>query len=73
MFGPVTEFREDLKKLTWFCRNTRYYRGIFLLYGVDERESETPSEHIYVTRLATSGLQDCRDGTEASALAIGRQ
>jgi hypothetical protein len=38
---PVTEFREDLKKLTWFCRNTRYYRGIFLVYGVDERESET--------------------------------
>ena len=25
--------QDDLRKLTWFCENGRYFRGIFLLYG----------------------------------------
>ncbi len=25
--------RDDLRKLTWFCRHARYHRGIFLVYG----------------------------------------
>lgn len=37
---PWDEFRDDLKKLTWFCRNARYHRGLFLVYGVEERETE---------------------------------
>lgn len=30
---PIAEFASDLKKLTWFCHNAGYYRGIFLVYG----------------------------------------
>ena len=30
---PNAELRNDLRKLTWFCRNARYHRGIFLVYG----------------------------------------
>src|SRR5579885_733186 len=30
------EFRDDLTKLTWFCRHARYHGGIFLVYGVEE-------------------------------------
>jgi hypothetical protein len=30
---PRDEFRDDLRKLTWFCRHARYHRGIFLVYG----------------------------------------
>jgi hypothetical protein len=26
-------FKEDLEKLTWFCRYARYFRGVFLVYG----------------------------------------
>jgi hypothetical protein len=41
-FGrPVTEFTSDLKKLTWFCVHANYHRGIFLVYGGDDVESET--------------------------------
>src|SRR5271166_4608826 len=29
---PNAELRNDLRKLTWFCRNARYHRGIFLVY-----------------------------------------
>ena len=36
----VEELREDLLKLTWFCRNARYHRGIFLVYGM--KRGETP-------------------------------
>jgi hypothetical protein len=36
----VGDFRDDLKKLTWFCRNARYYGGIFLVYGVEEQETQ---------------------------------
>jgi hypothetical protein len=36
---PADEFREDLRKLTWFCGNARYYRGIFLVYGTEEHET----------------------------------
>ena len=25
--------RDDLRKLTWFCENARYFTGIFLMYG----------------------------------------
>jgi hypothetical protein len=32
---PVGEFTSDLQKLTWFCHNADYYRGIFLVYGAD--------------------------------------
>jgi len=38
---PWNEFREDLKKLTWFCHNARYHRGLFLVYGVEEGETNT--------------------------------
>ena len=37
---PAAEFREDLKKLTWFCRNAQYYRGLFLVYGVEDHETQ---------------------------------
>jgi hypothetical protein len=37
---PVDELQEDLKKLTWFYRNARYYRGMFLVYGVEEHETQ---------------------------------
>lgn len=37
---PAGELREDLKKLTWFCRNARYYRGMFLVYGVEKNETQ---------------------------------
>src|SRR5579862_1907693 len=37
---PAPEFREDLKKLTWFCHNARYYRGVFLVYGVEEHGAQ---------------------------------
>jgi hypothetical protein len=33
------DFRDDLKKLTWFCRNARYHGGIFLVYGLEEGET----------------------------------
>lgn len=36
---PADEFREDLEKLTWFCHNARYYRGIFMVYGMEEHET----------------------------------
>jgi hypothetical protein len=38
---PWDEFREDLKKLTWFCRNARYHRGLFLVYGLENGETDT--------------------------------
>jgi hypothetical protein len=37
----VTGFTDDLKKLTWFCLNADYYRGIFLVYGDDKTGSGT--------------------------------
>lgn len=37
--GDVGEFRSDLKKLTWFCRNAAYHRGIFLVYGATPGET----------------------------------
>lgn len=30
---PWPEFRADLEKLTWFCQNADYHRGIFIVYG----------------------------------------
>jgi deoxyribodipyrimidine photolyase-like uncharacterized protein len=30
---PVAEFIADLQKLTWFCQNANYFRGLFLVYG----------------------------------------
>jgi hypothetical protein len=47
---PVAEFTADLRKLTWFCQNANYYRGIFLVYGEAkmtkpcERSWEPPQE-----------------------------
>jgi hypothetical protein len=38
---PWNEFREDLRQLTWFCRNARYHRGVFLIYGTEVGETET--------------------------------
>jgi hypothetical protein len=37
---PWDEFRDDLKKLTWFCHNARYHRGVFLVYGIEAGETE---------------------------------
>src|SRR6202034_219777 len=38
---PWEEFRDDLKKLTWFCHNARYHRGMFLVYGIEKGKTET--------------------------------
>jgi hypothetical protein len=35
---PAHEFRDDLKKITWFCQHARYYRGVFLVYGSETGE-----------------------------------
>jgi hypothetical protein len=32
-------FKHDLKKLTWFCKNAKYLRGIFLVYGEAAEEA----------------------------------
>jgi len=37
--GGAGEFRDDLKKLTWFCHHARYHRGVFLVYGAQEGET----------------------------------
>jgi hypothetical protein len=36
---PVAEFVSDLEKLTWFCHSGHYYRGVFLVYGIDLADS----------------------------------
>jgi len=36
---PSHQFRDDLKKLSWFCHNAQYYRGIFLVYGTEEQDT----------------------------------
>jgi hypothetical protein len=38
---PWDEFRDDLKKLTWFCHHARYHRGMFLVYGAEKDETES--------------------------------
>lgn len=43
------DFRDDLKKLTWFCRNARYHGGIFLVYGLEE--GETPERALLRRKL----------------------
>jgi hypothetical protein len=45
----VDGIKEDLRKLTWFCQNARYFRGIFLLYG----EAGEPNEVSQWVRHAT--------------------
>jgi hypothetical protein len=44
-----------LQKLTWFCRNARYHRGVFLIYGVEP--GETPEHGLLREKLrrATEG------------------
>jgi hypothetical protein len=37
---PAGEFNEDMRKLTWFCRNARYHRGLFLVYGAEQHEGQ---------------------------------
>ena len=36
---PYNEFRDDLKKLIWFCRHAEYHGAIFLVYGGDDDET----------------------------------
>lgn len=35
----VVAFRDDLAKLTWFCRHAHYHAGIFLVYGLGGNEA----------------------------------
>jgi hypothetical protein len=44
------EFRDDLKKLTWFCCHAGYHRGIFLVYGAEE--GETPEYRLLRAKLS---------------------
>jgi len=43
------DFRDDLKKLTWFCRNAWYHGGIFLVYGLEA--GETPDRALLRRKL----------------------
>ena len=38
--GDAREFRNDLLKLTWFCRHAGYYRGLFLVYGSEAGDKQ---------------------------------
>lgn len=29
----LAELRSDLRKVSWFCQNVRYFRGVLLVYG----------------------------------------
>ena len=52
----VGNFRDDLRKLTWFCRNARYYRAIFLVYGLENRE--TPNLDRLRTKIRNAANED---------------
>lgn len=47
--GSWDEFRDDLMKLTWFCRHADYHRGVFLVYGAEE--GETPEYTVLRAKL----------------------
>jgi len=35
-YDKRVSFKHDLKKLTWFCKDAKYFPGIFLVYGEAE-------------------------------------
>jgi len=43
------DYQDDLRKLTWFCRNARYHGGIFLVYGLEV--GETPDRALLRRKL----------------------
>jgi hypothetical protein len=49
LFLSCFSSRDDLKKLTWFCRNARYHGGIFLVFGCEE--GETPDRALLQRKL----------------------
>ena len=59
---PTVEFTSDLQKLTWFCRNANYYRGIFLIYGADPAGPENNALPGAKVREAIAQREDI-DGT----------
>jgi hypothetical protein len=52
--GDAGEFRDDLRKLTWFCRHAGYYRGVFIVYGSEARDMGVTAK----VRKATQGDED---------------
>lgn len=38
--GDAREFRDDLRKLTWFCRHAGYHRGVFIVYGREAGDTD---------------------------------
>ncbi len=51
---PYAEFRDDLKKLTWFCRHAEYHGAIFLVYGAEE--GETAEHDLFKAKLRRAAL-----------------
>jgi hypothetical protein len=43
--ASVMELGRDLLKLSWFCENARYFKGILLVYG-DAGEDETLNQRL---------------------------
>jgi hypothetical protein len=69
------KFREDLKKLTWFCHHARYHRGIFLVYGIEV--GEKPECVLLKAKLRRAAQDDTEiDLTRVSIIrhaAVGRR
>jgi len=38
-YSQHVRLKYDLKKLTWFCKNANYFRGILLVYGEAEEDA----------------------------------
>ena len=52
--ADLGDMRNDLRKLTWFCRHARYFRGVFLVYG-EAGEPEALSSKL--RRAADTGIE----------------
>ena len=52
---PKAEFTADFKKLTWFCRQAKYARGIFLVYGASTKVADIAAlrEKVWSTLVPT--------------------
>jgi hypothetical protein len=66
--ASVDEVRDDLTKLTWFCRKARYHRGVFLVYGTERAETPEYGKLLEKLRRASEG-NGCIDLARISVLA----
>jgi hypothetical protein len=64
--ASAAEIRDDLQKLTWFCRNARYHRGILLIYGMEP--GETPEHGLLREKLRRATERN--DGIDLARISV---